>query len=58
MTVRTTERAVIGIVRISTAVASVAPFIEIANNLTNNVCVPEGYDDETLEKIERELKLL
>jgi hypothetical protein len=55
MTIRTTERAVTAIVQVSSVIASVMPFIEVANNLVNNVCVPEGYDAVTLEKIERYL---
>ena len=49
---RTTSAAVEAIIEVDSAIA-LDPFIEIASMLVTQVCVPKGYDAETLERIER-----
>lgn len=51
---RTTELAVKGIIQVDELVApSLVPFIDSANSLVTELCVPAGYDDTRLELIER-----
>jgi hypothetical protein len=52
MAIRTTEEAVGGIIELDEDI-DLTPFIETANNIIDRVCLQSGYDDSTLELIER-----
>src|SRR5215218_6789945 len=52
MAVRTTEEAVELIIEVDEDI-SLTPFIEVASNIIDRVCVDSSYDDATLELIER-----
>jgi hypothetical protein len=49
---RTTSTAVQGIIETDVTI-SLTPFIEVASNLVDQVCLDSGYSDTTLELIER-----
>lgn len=49
---RTTSAAVGAVIELDDAI-DITPFIETANALVTEVCVPSGYDDTRLELIER-----
>jgi hypothetical protein len=52
--IRTTVEAVALICEIDTDISEdLAPFIETANNIVDQVCLDSGYSDATLELIER-----
>lgn len=50
---RTTRELVATVVEVDANITDLDPFILTANLLVTEVCVPEGYDDERLELIER-----
>jgi hypothetical protein len=49
---RTTENAVAAIIEVDEDI-NLAPFIEVAAALVDEVCAPAGYDEARLELIER-----
>lgn len=59
MAAYTTPALVRGIVKVRTEVcpddAALQVFIDVAHNMVRRVCLSSGYDDETLEIIERHL---
>jgi hypothetical protein len=51
---RTTPELVAGIIEVdSVSIPDLTPFIDVANAIVTEVCVPEEYDDTRLELIER-----